>query len=98
MERISQLAILISLFIAFQTLPVQAQIQKSDFQYAVTQNQPYGAYNPEAPEPLQDFEPMIGSNLCESVQRSERSDSHEVKPGRLVAGYDECDLGVQVHF
>ena len=71
MERISQLTILTSLFIAFQTLTADAQIKKSDFQYAVSPKQPYGAYNPEAPEQLKDFDPMIGSNICESVQRNQ---------------------------
>lgn len=71
MERISQLILLISLFIVFQILPAHAQIQTSDFQYAISPEQPYGAYNPEAPEQLKDFEPMIGSNLCESVQRNQ---------------------------
>lgn len=70
MERISQLTILISLFIVLITLPAHAQIQISDFQYAVSTEQPYGAYNPEAPEQLKDFEPMIGSSLCESIQRN----------------------------
>lgn len=70
MERISQLTILVSLFIVLLPLPARAQIQISDFPYSVTPEQPYGSYNPEAPVELKDFEPMIGSSLCESVQRN----------------------------
>lgn len=62
--------ILILLSLCFNQNCSYAQTQKSDFQYTSSPDQPYGAYNPEAPEQLKDFEPMIGSNLCESLLRN----------------------------
>lgn len=58
--------------IILQTIPIDAQIQKSNFQYAVSPEQPYGAYNPKAQEQLKKFDPISGSIFCESLQRHNR--------------------------
>lgn len=49
--------------------PLHAQIDKTDFEYTVTPDRPFGAYNPVAPPEVNDFEPMIGSSRCRSVRR-----------------------------
>ena len=41
-----------------------------EFNYESSNVYPFGRYNPEAPEQVKDFEPMIGICQCRSVQRN----------------------------
>lgn len=50
----------------FSTLQIFAQIKD----YSVSDKYPFGQPNPNAPENIKDFEPMIGVCDCKSVQRN----------------------------
>jgi hypothetical protein len=61
----------IGILILFYSLTAFTQNQNSDWQlYEANLTFPYGQLNPEAPEQLKDFAPMIGTCDCKSLRRN----------------------------
>lgn len=53
------------LIFVFSSTALQAQ-----FEYEPSENNPFGKLNPDAPEQLSDFTPMIGESKCKSITRA----------------------------
>lgn len=51
------------------TYTTNAQYMQYVTQHVITQERPYGSYNPIAPIELKDYEPLIGSSQCLSMRR-----------------------------
>lgn len=64
------------LLCSFIALPVSAQ-----FEYEVSEENPFGLINPEAPAELADFDPLIGLSECSSESRN--PDGSWAEPGTL---------------
>lgn len=58
-------------FLVNQPSTTYAQLKKSFFEHSVSNENPYGSYNPDAPEKIKEFAPLIGSSQCKSVQRNQ---------------------------
>ena len=49
---------------------LSAQDIESEFNFVGSELNPFGKYNPEAPDQVKDFEPMVGVCDCQSIRRN----------------------------
>ncbi len=79
-------------------IPLSAMLTSlngQDYQYHITNEQPYGKLNPEAPEQLADYKELIGKNSCKSVSRIDQNTWADTVEMVWVFKYIMNGLGVQ---